>query len=124
MDAPAKHRRDRPDSAYEPSATLARLLARVPPAVRASFTEAQLVALDGALDLNNPSGHPINIRVTLFDWAYLVVLGGREARKPKRRAEEREKHPLSSPGNIAFLIGVGILGLCLGNGLRWIVLGG
>lgn len=124
MNAPDTHPQNRPYGAHKPSASLARVLARIPENVRDGFTAEQLAALDGALDINGPNRHSINIRLTLFDWAYFVVLGGREARKPRRQVKERERHPLNSPGNIAFLTGVGIMGLALGNTLHWLLIGG
>ncbi len=124
MNAPVPHPQSQTHSAHEPSSALARVLARMPAELRDGFSAEQLAALDGALDNNNPGRHPINIRVTLFGRAYVVVLAGREARRPLRRAEERKRHPLSSPGNIAFLIGVAIVGLALGNGLHWLLFGG
>ena len=124
MNAPVPHPQSQMHSAHEPSSALARVLARMPAKERDGFSAEQLAALDAALDNNNPGNHPVNLRVTLFGRAYVVVLAGREGRKPRRRAEERERHPLSSPGNIAFLIGVAIAGLALGNSLHWLLFGG
>ncbi len=108
---------------HRPTPALARVLARMPEAQRDGFTAEQLAALDAALDGNQPARYPVNIRVSLFSRAFLVILAGREQRNPRRRADERERHPLRSPGNIAFLTGVAILGLVLGNALRWMVIG-
>lgn len=124
MDAPATQLQDRPKAAHEPSAALARVLARLPREVRDGFTPEQLAALDGALDFENPTRHPLNLRVTLFGRAFLTILGGPERRSPVRRVEERKRHPLRSPGNIAFLAGVAILGLVLGNTLHALLFGG
>lgn len=109
---------------YPPSRALARVLARIPDDIRAGFTRAQLIALDGALDANNPRRHPINLRITLFGLAYVVILGGREQRGRARRAAEREKHPLHTPGNVAVLTGIVLLGLAVGYALRTLVFGG
>lgn len=124
MNAPASKLQDRPQAAYEPSTALARVLARLPREICAGLTPEQLAALDGALDFENPTRHPLNLRVTLFGRAYLTILGGRERRSPARRVEERMRHPLRSPGNIAFLIGLAILGLVLGNTLHALLFGG
>ena len=106
-----------------PSPSIRRVLGRMPAEVRASLSEAQVKALDAALDANHPTHHAINLRVTLFGLAYLVILGGREQRSPERRAEERLRHPLRSPGNIAFLCVIAALGLALGYALRLLIPG-
>ena len=124
MNAPATQLQDRPQAAYEPSTALARVLARLPQEIRVGFTSMQLAALDDALNFEHPKRHPVNLRVTLFGRAYLTILGGRERRSPARRVEERMRHPLRSPGNIAFLIGLAILGLVLGNTLHALLFGG
>ena len=110
--------------AHVPSRALARVLSRIPDDIRAGFTRAQLIALDGALDANNPRRHPVNLRVTLFGIFYVVVLAGREQRGRVRRAEEREKHPLHTPGNLLLLAVIGLLGLATGYALRVLVFGG
>ena len=123
MDTLATGKPIHPKAAREPSVTLKRLLARLPEAIRDSFTADQLAALDDALAFENPKAHPLNLRVTLFNWAYLVILAGRERRSPARRVEERKQHPLHSPGNIAFLIGVAIVGLFVGHSLHTLLIG-
>lgn len=109
---------------HVPTHALTRVLARLPAEVRAGFNDKQLAALDGALDANNPTKHVINLRLTLFGVAYLVVLGGRERRGKARRALEREKHPLHTPGNIAILTVLAAMGLAFGYALRILVFGG
>ena len=106
------------------TAALSRVLARMPREISAGFTSEQLGALDAALDYNNPTPHPVNLRVTLFGLFYLVVLAGPERRTPDRRAEERERYPLRSRGNIALLTVIAILGLALGYTLRSLILEG
>mgnify|MGYP007073249329 FL=1 len=86
--------------------------------------QAQNAALDKALDANNPTRHVINLRVTLFGLVYLVILAGRERRGNARRVAERRKHPLSTPGNIAALSGLAVLGLGFGYAMRILLLGG
>lgn len=124
MNAPVTHLRTQPHRPHRPSAALARLLARIPEHLRNGFTGEQVAALDVALDYNNLTRHSIDLRMTLFGLAYVVVLAGPERRNPDRRLEDRERHPLSSPGNFAFLVGVAIVGLTLGNSLRALVAGG
>ena len=109
---------------HVPTRALSRVLARLPEEVRVSLNDKQLMALDGALDANNPTNHTINLRLTLFGVAYLVVLGGRERRGRARRAQEREKHPLHTPGNIAILTLLAAMGLAFGYALRTLVFGG
>ena len=113
-----------PGVADAPSPSIQRVLGRLPADIRASLNEAQISALDTALDVNHPTRHAINLRVTFFGLAYLVILGGREQRSPERRAEERLRHPLRSPGNIAFLCVIAALGLTLGYALRLLLPGG
>ena len=110
--------------AEDPSPSIKRVLGRLPSDIRASLSEAQIAALDTALDANHPTRHAINLRVTFFGLAYLVILGAREQRSPERRAEERLRHPLRSPGNIAFLCVIAALGLTLGYALRLLMPGG
>ena len=113
----------RPSQSYRPTPAMVRVLDRLPEGIRNGFTEAQLSAIDDALDFNNPTRHTVNLRLTLFGRAYFVLLGGPERRSPKRRIEERERHPLRSPGNIAVLIVVAILGLTLGYTFRSLIIG-
>ena len=71
-------------------------------------------AADQADDEAWRTHHAINVRITIplpFSRFYLTVVGGRERRNPDRRADEREKHPLVTKGNVVFL---GILGIITG----------
>jgi TctA family transporter len=113
-----------PQDDHAPSGALTRVLNRMPETVCSGLTPTQLAALDSALDANNPTRHAINLRLTLFGLAYLVILGGREQRSGARRTMEREKHPLHTPGNVAALIVIALLGLALGYALRTLVFGG
>jgi hypothetical protein len=128
MSLQAKYPGDGPDQGVAPFRTptpaLKRVLARMPSAQREGFTPAQLTALDRALDANNPTHHSINLRLTLFGLAYLVLLAGPERRNRARRRLEREKHPLSTPGNIAVLTLLCILGVTSGYALRLLITGG
>ena len=109
--------------AHEPTPAMRRLLDRMPADVRDSLNDWQLAAVDRALDFNNPTRHAVNLRLTLFGRAYFVLLGGPEQRAPDRRAEERRRHPLRSPGNIAVLSLVALLGLAAGHTLRSLIFG-
>lgn len=112
-----------PASQATQTPALQRVLRRLPEDQRHGFTPAQLAALDKALDANNPTRHSINLRLTLFGRAYLVLLAGPERRNRERRVQEREKHPLSTPGNLAALAALAAIGLCLGYALRVLVFG-
>lgn len=96
----------------------------MPQDIRSSFTPEQLAALDVSLDQNQPSRHAVNLRVTVLGRVYFAIFVGRERRSPARRAQERRRHPLASPGNVAFLLGVALLGLAAGMGLHALILGG
>ncbi len=124
MNAPLTNLQSSPQGRHNPSVALLRVLDRLPHDRRASFTDEQLAALDGALDANTTGRHAINFRVTLFGLVYLVVLGGRERRTRERRMTERQRHPLHSPGNVAFLVGLTIAGLIVGSSIRTMVTGG
>ena len=124
MNAPVTPPQVAPSYASRPARELSRVLARMPRGIRDGFTPEQLTALEAALDGRYTEHPPVDIRITLFGWAYLVILGGRERRRPERQVEERKRHPLRTPGNIAFLTAVALLGLLMGNGLHWLLLGG
>jgi hypothetical protein len=54
--------------------------------------------------------HTVNIRLSiplLPDRFYVTLVMGRERRSPQRRAAERQKHPLKTTGNVAFLFVAG-----------------
>jgi len=65
------------------------------------------------------SDHPVNLRLSLplpFGRYYVTLVAGKERRCAERRAEERRKHPLLTPGNVIFLllsilVGLAFLGL-------------
>ena len=115
---------NRPPESPRPSASLARLLARVPEPVRDGFTADQLAALDRALADDLGRRHPIDIRFTVFGRVFMVILGGRERRNRQRRIAERSRHPLRTVANILFLIWVSVMGLTLGSALQWLTFGG
>ena len=124
MNVHARHLEAGPQATHDPSQALTRVLERLPEDICAGFTQEQLAALNDALDADSPARHPINLRLTLFGLAYLVILGGRERRSRARRAVERKQHPLHTPGNIAFMAGVATVGLTLGYALRTLVFEG
>ncbi len=56
--------------------------------------------------------HPVNIRLSIPLFTrryYLTVIAGKEQRSTERLAEEREKHPLATTGNMIFLFTVGVI---------------
>jgi len=61
--------------------------------------------------------HAVNLRLTipvLSARYYLTIVGGKERRSPKRRSDERERNPLATRWNIAFLAALGLItGLAL-----------
>jgi hypothetical protein len=69
---------------------MARVLLRLPPEVRGSFTEAQIAALARALD--EPASHWIDFRAS-SRWRrrgiYVRILVGEERRSRRRLLEER-----------------------------------
>jgi len=67
------------------------------------------------------TAHAINVRLTIplpFTRLYLTIVGGRERRNPDRRVEDRQKNPLATKWNIAFL---GLLGLITGLALFTVI---
>ena len=55
--------------------------------------------------------HGINIRLTIplfIRTYYFTIVAGAERRKPKRRTEERTKHPLWTVRNVSFIAIIGI----------------
>lgn len=61
--------------------------------------------------------HAINLRLTvplLSARYYLTIVGGKERRSPRRRSDERQKNPVATRWNIAFLAALGLItGLAL-----------
>lgn len=120
---PQDRRQTESQATHAHSALLARILRRMAPEMRDSFTTDQRAALEEALAHDLRNDYPVNLRVTLFDRLFLVVIAGRERRSPERRAHERKRHPLTSPGNIAVLAAASLLGLAAGMGLHDLILG-
>ncbi len=56
--------------------------------------------------------HPVHIRLSIPLFArryYVTVVAGKEQRSTERLADEREKHPLTTTGNMIFLFTVGFI---------------
>ena len=84
----------------------ARLLERMPQDVANSFTEAQLAAIERALE-ERPTGKPrvdLRLSIPLFQRRrFLVLLAGSEGRSPDRRRLDRGEHPLWTFANVSTL---------------------
>ena len=79
------------------------LLANMPPDVASSFTDTQLSYVAEAIENRPPSGHPVDIRLSiplLGRRFFLVFLFGWEARSPARRERDRARRLLWRFGNI------------------------
>ena len=98
------------------------LMLRLPKHVRRSFDHEQLLAIRQAAEEMAWGEHPLDIRLSVPFFKsrhYLVLLGGRERREPRRRVGERRRHPLLRTGNLmslavfaaAFLAAAACLGL-------------
>jgi hypothetical protein len=85
----------------------ARLLEKMPQDVADSFTEAQLAAIERALE-ERPTGKPrvdLRLSIPLFQRRrFLVLLAGSEGRSPDRRRLDRSKHPLWTFANVSTLM--------------------
>ena len=87
------------------------VLARMAPEVAATFSPAQVQALQAALATRR---HPVNIRLSLplgITRIYLVVLAGSEVRSATRRRQEAARHPLWTPMNMVVIAGTTALGI-------------
>ena len=77
--------------------------ARIPAAIAAEFTDAQLMAIRMAYGARTRGAHWIDLRssIPLFGKRiYLVLLLGAERRSRARRQRDRSAHPLVRLGNI------------------------
>ncbi len=82
-------------------------LAALPEAVREGLTEAQRAAIAEALGAGRWRRHPIDIRLSLplvHSRYCITIVAGRERRSGARRSRERDRHPLRTTGNLAFLL--------------------
>lgn len=90
---------ERPDD----NGRLDRLLAKVEPALRDSFTDAQRQALKAALRTGTWRRHPIDVRLSVplpSSRIFVTIVAGREKRERRRRKAERIFHPLGTVGNV------------------------
>ena len=74
------------------------LLAKLPPEISISFSDAQLQGLKQALDTQAKSTHTMRLRYTFGFWRwhfYLTLLFGKERRELSRRAQEAERMALA-----------------------------
>ncbi len=90
-----------------------RVLRRMPPEVRDSFSPVQRHALGRALAGEEPARFPINLRFTLLGIFFAFIVG-RENRSAARRRQERIKHPLLTPGNLIVMLMACPFGVLLG----------
>ena len=87
------------------------VLARMSPEIAATFSPAQVQALNVAL---TPRRHSVNIRLSLpfgITRIYLVVLAGTELRSSDRLRQSAVQHPLWTPMNM--LVMAGTMGLSI-----------
>lgn len=90
------------------------VMERLPKAVQASFSEAQLSTLKEASEAVAWGKHPVDIRLSipgLLNRYYLVVVGGKERRGKARVALEKTRHPLHRLSNYLFIAAVIALGV-------------
>ena len=84
----------------------ARLLEKMPQDVANSFTEAQLAAIERALE-ERPTGKPrvdLRFSIPLFQRRrFLVLLAGSEGRSSERRRQDRSIHRLWTLANVIVL---------------------
>jgi hypothetical protein len=85
----------------------ARLLEKMPRGVANSFTEAQLAAIERALE-ERPTGKArvdLRLSIPLFQRRrFLVLLAGSEGRSPERRRLDRSKYPVWTFANLSTLM--------------------
>ena len=82
-------------------------LAALPEEVREGLTEAQRTAIAEALGAARWRRHLIDIRLSLplvLSRYYVTMVAGRERRSGARRSQDRDRHPLRTAGNLAFLV--------------------
>ncbi len=82
-------------------------LAVLPGEVREGLTEVQRAAVAEALGAGRWRRHLIDIRFSLplvLSRYYVTIVAGRERRSGARRSQDRDRHPLRTAGNLAFLL--------------------
>lgn len=102
------------------------LLRRLPPEVAASFSPRQQQALQQALQTQNSSRHPIDLRLSIPCWPrriYLVLLVGQE-RRPMARLKQCDRTKLISRRQAGLMLGCLLLGvgsvLALSQAPNWV----
>ena len=58
------------------------------------------------------SDHPLNIRMSIplvFGRYYFTIVAGKERRTRARLALDKRQHPLDTPGNVVFLLLIGLV---------------
>lgn len=86
--------------------TLERVLDRLEPTVRSSFTDAQRAALNEALVARAWRDHSVDIRFRLPFAAsryYVRLVADREKRNIARQRADQAQHPLATIGNTLFV---------------------
>lgn len=97
------------------------LFQQLPTEIAESFTNEQLQAIKQAFGNDKWRQHPVDIRSTISLAGlkfYLVILAGREKRSRDRLRQERERHPVWKPGNMAVIFAFFALPLAM----TWMVL--
>ena len=82
------------------------LMREIDPEIVKSFTPAQDSAIRAAANRNPWNQHPVDLRVSLplpFGRWYITLVAGPEKRSLARIRQERRKHPLATPRNLALL---------------------
>ncbi|MBW1779228.1 MAG: hypothetical protein JRL30_00625 [Deltaproteobacteria bacterium] len=84
------------------------VIERISPAIRASFTPAQISAIEQALMGGRiMKRHPVELRLSIplfFARYYFIFMAGRDRRIGTQRAEARRKSKISLSGVILLLI--------------------
>ncbi len=83
------------------------LLDSVPPDVAESFTEAQLAAIEHAIENRSDRRPPVDIRLSVpFIWRrfFVVFLAGPERRSPERLSRGRVKHAFWTVANVCTVV--------------------
>lgn len=91
---------------------LERLLDRLEPEVRESFTAEQRKALRDALRSGTWRRQSVDIRLSVplpSSRLFVTVVAGKERRRRQRRKAERVFHPLATIGNVVFFTVVSLL---------------
>jgi hypothetical protein len=101
------------DESAQVSAAADSLMNRMSTEMRDTFTPAQRQAVGRAVIEAKTRDFLVNLRLTLFG-AFFNIIIGRENRNPVRQAQERQRHPLATPGNLFVLALIAIFGVTLG----------